>query len=284
MDLATAGKFLRGEYQLAPEVEAWMAITPDSHKLWHTTDAPPSGNGAFAGQNWSSAKEKLLQGYGKLAGNEINSHFLDVSWGQPPYDKDYRTFLKELLTFPPKSSLDFDSIDPIWYHLGMELNHDIPIIEPMESEPNKEHGTLILAIDTSGSCEEHLCSRFLEEIDQLLPQLGPDLELHVMVCDTEIHHDQHFCSLREFSAQLKRLPLIGGGGTDFVPVFQAAETLAATEKVVGLLYFSDGMGHFPFTQPPFPTGFVLPEEPDSCMLSFIPSWVKLTNFHVSPHS
>ena len=62
----------------------------------------------------------------------------------------------------------------------------------------------------------------------------------------------------EFANLMKNYRLIGGGGTDFRPVFNRLTDLKKKgEKIEGLIYFTDGVGVYPTVIPPFKTCFVV---------------------------
>ena len=61
---------------------------------------------------------------------------------------------------------------------------------------------------------------------------------------------------------LERMSWIGGGGTDFRPVFRRINELLNEEyfsDLRGLLFLSDGFGTFPLEKPAYDSAFILLE-------------------------
>ena len=78
---------------------------------------------------------------------------------------------------------------------------------------SKEPGQVVVAVDTSGSIDDRLLTRFGAEASGLLEDY--DTTIHVIYCDTKVQGVQSF---ERQDLPLKLNPQ-GGGGTDFRPVF-----------------------------------------------------------------
>ncbi len=102
---------------------------------------------------------------------------------------------------------------------------------------------LLVAIDTSGSMSGATLDGVVHEVGELA-RLA---QLTIVECDAAVHR------VRPLAARLGTL--IGGGDTDFAPVF--AEALEHAEGVVGVVYFTDGRGQMPPAPPSLPTLWVL---------------------------
>jgi len=99
---------------------------------------------------------------------------------------------------------------------------------------NAKHGPgeIVLAIDTSGSVNDDLLSRFMAEIQKINEDLQPE-KIHVLCCDTKVQWNETFNSYEKVWAN----PL-GRGGTAFSPVFDWVENSNnPTPKAV--VYFTD---------------------------------------------
>lgn len=106
---------------------------------------------------------------------------------------------------------------------------------------------VIIAMDTSGSIHETEMKEFVTEIDAIKGQLRARVTLHA--CDAALASDGPwvFEPWEEFS-----LPrdFIGGGGTDFRPVFTWADQQDRAPDL--LIYFTDADGVFPPVPPYYP--------------------------------
>lgn len=114
---------------------------------------------------------------------------------------------------------------------------------------------LLVGIDTSGSMTSEALGRVAREVQRLARYA----QLTLAECDAAIH--------RIYSPGGALGPFIGGGDTNFVPVFDEARTARRFE---GLVYFTDGKGNQPKTPPSVPTLWVLTHTDP-----FYPTWGKV---------
>lgn len=106
---------------------------------------------------------------------------------------------------------------------------------------------LVAALDVSGSITEQEMSGFVAEIDALKGQLRARITL--LACDSSLVDDGPWIYEPWEGLTLPR-SFQGGGGTDFVPVF---DWVAAQDRQPDLLlYFSDAQGRFPGQEPQYP--------------------------------
>lgn len=179
---------------------------------------------------------------------------------------DYGTYLKRFFRSKEREKEDEESIDKALYAWGFTTyGADVAFIEPeLESQVKHQMDTVILAIDTSGSCCGDAMKQFLAETRALFRNLST-YQFHrfiVLQCDAEIVKEDVYQSAGDFPGEEafgKGIDIYGCGGTDFVPVFQYADDLAESgEKVNCLIYLSDGYGRFPEEKPQgYETFFVL---------------------------
>lgn len=105
-------------------------------------------------------------------------------------------------------------------------------------------GTIVVAVDTSGSVDDVLLAQFAAELRAVCDEAQP-ARVHVMYCDSRVKGQETY-----ERGDLIELKPIGGGGTDFVPVFVELEKLE--EPPACLIYLTDMCGRFPKTAPEVP--------------------------------
>ena len=105
-------------------------------------------------------------------------------------------------------------------------------------------GTIVVAIDTSGSIDTVLLSQFESELRSIVDELKPR-SVHVIYCDSSV------CGAAEFGPDdsIDLVPC-GGGGTRFAPVFDHVDS----EQIdpVALVYMTDLDGPMPDAAPAYP--------------------------------
>jgi predicted metal-dependent peptidase len=106
---------------------------------------------------------------------------------------------------------------------------------------------LVVAVDTSGSIRESEMAEFFAEIDAIKGQVRARIAL--LCCDAEIADagPVFFEPWDEFKFEQK---IIGGGGTDFRPVFDWIDRQDLPPD--SLVYFTDAQGKFPTLAPSYP--------------------------------
>lgn len=267
-------------------------IRLDDHRVWPVDydrdrpmdGAPMSGAGAKArtqviAMRWEEARELLLKagggmqdlmknlvsvlitdrkgtGYGTGAGaGQMNcKEIRDPS-------ADYTQRLREFMQVNEQVK-ETDSIDPMLYEYGMQLYEDMPLIEPLEVCEDCDLKSIVLAIDTSGSCAG-AAGRFLGETNQLFEDIGTVgriRKLHYLECDADIQKELVFDSAQSLK-QVECRTMYGWGGTDFRPVFErASEYQRDGEEISLLIYLTDGDGPYPESRPEYPVWFVMPKQ------------------------
>lgn len=271
----------------------------DDHDLWRRTladggqdggDGEGDGDGMETAQDlwadqtgqWQSCGEQVLQGLQDMMGEAWGA--MAGTWSEriKPNEepaRPYRALLEQLLCPKPAGGENPQDLDPMLYHYGNTLG--TPIVEPSEELETVNRGNLVVAVDTSGSCDGKTASEFLRELLQLLQDLGQYWRgrLAVLQCDTEIQsvvETEDIEDLRQ--TLLDGYQIHGLGGTDFRPVFRWAQDFQQEQgELAALVYLSDGYGDFPRKAPDFPTYFVLPRQGDLdfwfCEPS-LPDWVR----------
>lgn len=175
---------------------------------------------------------------------------------------DYGAFLRKFAALTETMKLNDEEFDYIYYHYGMELYGDLPLIEPLEYQEVPKIREFVVAIDTSGSVSGELVQRFVERTWNILKStenFASKINLHIIQCDAEVQEDKKITTPEEFDAYLNTMTLHGFGGTDFRPVFAYVDELVRRGEFTdlrGLIYFTDGKGAFPNTPPAYETAFV----------------------------
>ncbi|MBQ7642727.1 MAG: hypothetical protein IJS67_02380 [Clostridia bacterium] len=174
---------------------------------------------------------------------------------------DYARFLLKFLKKREKMLSDPDEFDNIYYCLGLERYGNMPLIESLEYREDRSVSDIVVAIDTSGSTKGEPVVRFLEETYALITQAtrrGERYRLRIMQCDAAVTDDITVGGDDEFRKLMNNFKIIGGGGTDFRPVFdKLTKEKKNGKKIKGIIYFTDGRGIFPDSDPGIDPCFAL---------------------------
>ena len=190
---------------------------------------------------------------------------------------DYREFLQRFSILREEAGVDLDSFDYGFYYYGMELYGNMPLIEENEFREVRKVDSLVIAIDTSASCQKVLVQQFLNETADLLSGIGSffkKTEIHLIECDDKVQDDILITDPAQLTQYAEGFEVKGGFGTDFRPVFNYIEDLRAAgelENLKGLMYFTDGFGEYPKKPTDYDTAFVFwrDEELDD---TGVPDW------------
>jgi predicted metal-dependent peptidase len=139
---------------------------------------------------------------------------------------------------------DYDWTRPSRRYIG---RHILPPSLISEQLPE-----IVIAIDTSGSISQEQLSRFSKEASSVLSAY--DNTIRVIYCDAKVKKEEVF-TRADLPMKLKP---IGGGGTNFKPVFEYVNKQNITPAC--LIYFTDLHGNFPGKEPEYPTMWLTPNE------------------------
>ncbi len=190
---------------------------------------------------------------------------------------DYREFLQRFSILREEAGVDVDSFDYGFYYYGMEMYGNMPLIEENEYREVRKIETLVIAIDTSGSCQDVLVQQFLNETAGMLSQMSSFFkraEIHIIQCDEHVQSDDVITDLDQLQKYAKGFTVKGGFGTDFRPVFSYVESLrkkGELQNLKGLMYFTDGYGEYPTHPTDYDTAFVFWKDEDLDD-SKVPDW------------
>jgi len=106
---------------------------------------------------------------------------------------------------------------------------------------------LVVALDTSGSIHEDELNEFISEIDAIKGQIRARITL--IACDSKLA-DACPWEYEPWEEFILPKEIHGGGGTDFVPVFDWADRQDRPPDL--LIYFTDAEGSFPSIMPDYP--------------------------------
>lgn len=189
---------------------------------------------------------------------------------------NFTEVLKEILEVDESVKENEEQFDKGLYSYGFDVYGDVALIEPSEeNEDKKKLDTIVIAIDTSGSCKGDLVERFFREIRKLFIDIQTVYTVDNIViiqCDDTIQEELTYHSIAQF-LNSNEMQLKGFGGTDFRPVFKRVEEMSKNQKIKSLLYFSDGAGRFPEKEASFQTIFIM-DNKYGFSIRHVPKWVK----------
>ena len=177
--------------------------------------------------------------------------------------KSYKDFLKRFAVIHEETKIDPDSFDYGFYQYGMDMYGNIPLVEENEYRESRKIKTLIIAIDTSASCQDRLVQRFLNETADILSRQESffhKADILIIECDDRVQEEIYLRSPEDLKHFAEGFKVRGGYGTDFRPVFKRIAELEKTgrlKNIRGIMYFTDGYGTFPDRKVPWDTAIVL---------------------------
>lgn len=241
----------------------------DSHSHWEKAEAPPkTGRPKNNKEDWDDRREKMqveMETFSQEA-SEDDGNLRNQLAVENRERYDYKNFLKKFSVLRETLQVDPDAFDYVFYHYGMELYGNMPLIEPLETKELRRIEDFVIVIDTSMSCSGELVKKFLEETYTVLSQSETyfkKVNIHIIQCDDKVRQDVKIENEEQLRKYMEDLTLLGMGGTDFRPAFLYVEQLMRAQRfsaLKGLIYFTDGKGIYPVKMPPYDTAFVFMEE------------------------
>lgn len=238
----------------------------DNHSMWSAHLSPKSMQ--ERNKRWKENSEKMqteIETFGKEQSDEVKE-VLEQIQIENREKYDYKKFLRKFSVLKEEAQVDMDSFDYVFYHYGMELYGNMPLIEPQETKEVYKVEDFVIAIDTSMSCKGELVKQFLRETYSVLSESASffrKVHIHIIQCDDKIQSDVVISNEKELQLYMESFEIKGQGGTDFRPVFSYVNELMK-QKVFhhlrGLIYFTDGYGTFPVKRPLYETAFVFMKE------------------------
>lgn len=189
---------------------------------------------------------------------------------------DYRQFLRQFAAYRENIRINEEEFDYLYYMYGLELYHNLPLIEPLEYKTENRIQDFVIALDTSGSCSGKLLQEFVNRTFDILKSeetFHRQMNIHLLQCDSDITNIRIIHNSRDIKEAIQNFQVYGYGSTDFRPVFRYVDAMLENgtfTDLKGLIYFTDGHGTFPSKIPEYKTAFVFVEdgytEPD------VPAW------------
>ena len=261
--------FLGRDRDYATEEALRRAFTVDDHSFWQRMEdeepqEKPQGKppGAPPDRDGQDGQHKT----------QDSRHLKPVNPKEEEWKKNAEQIEADLDIMGKEKSFDYG-----FYYYGMELYGNMPLIEENEFREIRKVDSLVIAIDTSASCQKVLVQQFLNETADLLSGIGSffkKTQIHLIECDDRVQNDRVIRDLSDLRLYSERFEVRGGFGTDFRPVFNYVEDLRARgelKDLKGLMYFTDGFGTYPGKPTDYDTAFVFwrDEEMDD---TGVPDW------------
>ena len=254
------------EYELARLQRAFLE---DDHGLWDPEQQPQRQRRQQQDQRWKNLSERTRTGLETVlaahaTGGEAVLEQVRVAVRD---DVDYRAFLRRFAAPREVLAVDDDAFDYVFYTYGLRLYGNMPLVEPPETREEKRIQDFVIAVDTSMSTSGELVRAFLACTYAILRSTQTftrQVNIRILQCDDQIRADTPIRDLDQLKEYMDDFQLTGGSATDFRPVFDHVARLreeGAFSDLRGLIYFTDGMGIYPKTRPPYETAFILLEEP-----------------------
>lgn len=241
----------------------------DDHSLWRHTKEPLMDESDKLDtdtdliKNWTSIMERLLlelETYSKNIGN-LSPNLILALRINTRKKYNYKEFLNKYMSYREVIKESMDEFDQIYYSYGLTYYGNIPFIESMEYRDQLVLEEFVIAIDTSGSVFENEAIKFLQTMFSIIRQniSYRKVNFHIIQADVTITRHDIIQTEKEFNYFIENFRMIGGGGTNFVPVFRVIDQLKQTgvfRNLKGMLYFTDGFGIYPSYTPSYDCVFV----------------------------
>lgn len=241
------------------------AFTVCDHSMWKDKKGGGNASGGDNNENddgddsetekqWVEISKRIIPMIGKER-KDLKRKLENVTGSK----RDYRKFLERFLKTSERKTPSED-FDYIYYCYGLSMYKNVPLIERLETSDKKDYSQIVIAIDVSGSTAGEPVKKFVEEVYAICREISKrdELRLRIIQCDLEIRSDEIIKGDKEFEEKMRNFKLLGGGGTDFRPVFERLDAdRKRGAKIRALLYFTDGLGVFPTENPDYKTCFLL---------------------------
>lgn len=162
---------------------------------------------------------------------------MGLDWGM--VDEPQIDWRAELWRYLVQTPVDFQGYDRRFVYRGL-------YVDQMEGEQLN----LWVAIDTSGSIRDEELNKFLGELQGIL-RAYPSIRCHLYFADWDLYGPY------DINRETDLPNPEGGGGTSFVPFFEALKHCRFEDQPYVCVYLTDGYGDFPDEHPEVPTLWVV---------------------------
>ena len=236
----------------------------DSHLYWPDPEKNKKRPPNETENNWKQISEQMELNLDTFAQEEASASgdLLEELRVANKKRYDYREFLRKFSVWREEIGVDDDSFDYAFYHYGLSMYGNMPLIEPQETKEVKKIEEFVIVVDTSMSCSGDLVRKFLEETYDVLSEnesFFRKVHIRILQCDEQVQEDVRIERQEDWERYMQELKLYGGGGTDFRPAFAYIDSLieqGAFQNLRGVIYFTDGYGTYPPRMPSYETAFV----------------------------
>ena len=195
----------------------------DSHKYW-PKEEKMSAASSSAQNKWdkiSRQSQMELESHGDKDkdGTQIFDERARILKGR----RNYSSFLRKFAMLNEELKCDPDEFDLNYYTYGLGLYGNLPLIEPLESRETVKIKEFVVAVDTSYSTNGEMVKNFLKETYNILSESDSffsSCHMRIIQCDDDIRMDLEIKRKEQLEHVLDNFHIIGGGGTDFRPVFR----------------------------------------------------------------
>ena len=247
----------------AGEREQWHRLfVRDAHIYWRGQERMEVTEG-----QWKKISERIKADLKSFSKDKNNSESLEKNLAEATKERyDYAQILQKFTVTGEDVQVNDDEFDYIYYTYGLSEYGNMPLVEPLEYKDMKKVREFVIAIDTSASCRGEIVRQFVKKTYSILKgteNFFRKINVHIVQCDSEVQSDTKITGEEDFDAFMREGKLKGFGSTDFRPVFEYVDRLAADgefENLKGLIYFTDGYGIYPAQMPEYDTIFVFLDE------------------------
>lgn len=256
-------RYLKNNPVSAGEREQWHRLfVRDAHIYWRGQERMEVTEG-----QWKKISERIKADLKSFSKDKNNSESLEKNLAEATKERyDYAQILQKFTVTGEDVQVNDDEFDYIYYTYGLSEYGNMPLVEPLEYKDMKKVREFVIAIDTSASCRGEIVRQFVKKTYSILKgteNFFRKINVHIVQCDSEVQSDTKITGEEDFDAFMREGKLKGFGSTDFRPVFEYVDRLAADgefENLKGLIYFTDGYGIYPGQMPDYDTAFIFLNE------------------------
>ncbi len=239
LDFRFDGKSAEAIYDLLPDKDQENGASGPGNGPGEVRDAPGNCNGDLkkAEAQWRVNLAQAVQQAQTMGNLPAGVQRLVEEIIHPKVD--WRTLLRHFVEQAARN--DYSWLPPSRRYLAHGLC--------LPGLASKELGRVVIAVDTSGSIDTANLNQFAAEISGILEEFNMAL-IYIVYCDAKV---QGFHIYDHYDLPLKLVP-VGGGGTDFRPVFKWLEMMLTPRC---LIYLTDlECTRFPDKVPDYPVLWV----------------------------